>query len=79
MNLWVYKYEQLTDLKKCAVYVKKHKSVCSSPCFCSKQLIVVGGPLVIILSVSDDGGEAFTDQSFSYVTGNRKDRRKGAG
>lgn len=50
-------------------------AVCSSPCLCSKQLIVVGGALVVILSVSDDRGQAFTDQSLCYVTV-EKERKK---
>lgn len=39
-----------------------------SPCLCSKQLVVVGGALVVILSVSDDRGQAFADQSLCDVT-----------
>lgn len=46
--------------------------VFSSPGFCGKQLIIVGGALVVILSVSDDCGEAFTDKSFCYVSGRRR-------
>ena len=41
------------------------------PCLCGKQLVVVGGALVVILSVSDDCGKTFTDQSLRYVTGER--------
>lgn len=29
----------------------------------------MGGPLVVVLSVPDDGGQAFADQSFCNVTG----------
>lgn len=32
----------------------------------------MGGALVVVLSVSDDRGKAFTDQSLRYVTGERK-------
>ncbi len=50
---------------------------CSSPCLCGKQLVVVGGALVVILSVSDDCGQAFTDQSLRYVTGGQERRERG--
>lgn len=43
----------------------------SLPCLCGKQLVVVGGALVVILSVSDDCGQAFTDQCLCYVTGSK--------
>lgn len=49
----------------------------SSPCLCGKQLVVVGGALVVILSVSDDCGQAFTDQCLRYVTGGRERRERG--
>lgn len=52
------------------------RSVRSSPCLCGKQLVIVGGALVIILSVSDDCGEAFTYQSLCYVAGKQDKERK---
>ena len=48
----------------------------SSPSLCGKQLVVVGGALVVILSVSDDCGQAFTDQSLRYVTGGEGEKRE---
>lgn len=48
----------------------------SSPCLCGQQLVVVGGALVVVLSVSDDRGQAFADQSFCDVTG-RGERESG--
>lgn len=58
-------------VKEC-VYI--YVCVCSLPCLCGKQLVVVGGALVIILSVSDDRGKALTDQSLCYVTGESGER-----
>ena len=50
------------------VSVSVSVSVCFSPSLCGKQLVVVGGALVVILPVSDACGQAFTDQSLRYVT-----------
>lgn len=41
----------------------------SSPGLCRQQLVVVGGALVVVLSVSDDGGQAFAHQSLCDVAG----------
>lgn len=58
--------------------VKERVCICafSSPSLCGKQLVVVGGALVVILSVSDDCGQAFTDQSLRYVTGGKRGERE---
>lgn len=48
----------------------------SSPRLCGQQLVVVGGALVVVLSVSDDCGQAFTDQSFCDVTGRGERQEK---
>ena len=47
-----------------------------SPCLCGQQFVVVGGPLVVILPVSDDGGQAFADQGLCDVSADGGERRK---
>lgn len=49
----------------------------SSPGLCSQQLVVVGGALVVVLSVSDDRGQAFAHQSFCDVAGEGRERENG--
>ena len=39
-----------------------------SPCLCCQEFIVVGGSLVVVLSVSDDCSQTFTHQRLCYVT-----------
>lgn len=48
----------------------------SSPGLCSQQLVVVGGALVVVLSVSDDRGQAFAHQSFCDVSGEGRERER---
>lgn len=48
----------------------------SSPGLCSQQLVVVGGALVVVLSVSDDRGQAFAHQSFCDVAGEGRERER---
>lgn len=57
---------------------QKLTSFICSPGLCSQQLVVVGGPLVVVLSVSDDCGQAFADQSFCNVTGRDERTETGA-
>ena len=39
-----------------------------SPCLCGQQFVVVGGALVVVLSVPDDGGQAFAHQGLCNVS-----------
>lgn len=58
---------------------EKRQCECESlPCLSSKQLVVVGGALVVILPVPDDRGQAFTDQRLCNVAeGGRREKKWG--
>ncbi len=42
-------------------------AVFGCPVFCSQQVIILRGSLVVILSMTQCSGEAFADECFCYV------------